>query len=187
MFFTPAATWDANHQFYDKHYGSWSVGQSWIDADWPADPGQDWGILLIPPDAQGNYPGDYTGVWSATSGISYGDGAHGYLSGYPGQGEIGSIHNSFGQAFCNSTWNLGDIQVVPELTGSNVGVVWACNMNPGSSGGPVFIELSNGTWTIGGVVNQGGPDRDRTQWLVSMYFDDRLVEFYRAVVASLGR
>lgn len=59
-------------------------------------------------------------------------------------------------------------------------------MNGGSSGGPVFVQFPDGSWSIVEVNNRG---RDREDGYgangISSYFDDRFGQFWNSVVGQL--
>jgi hypothetical protein len=168
----------------------WWVPQGWLNGN---DPALDWGLVEFGPDAAGRYIGDVVGAWTITPSIRLGTGAHIYVVGYPTSGywKTDAGLNGRGQYACDTNWD-GDGRYI----GSGYEIYTACYMNRGASGGPWFVQLNNGTWTIGGVSNrcQGPNENDPTRYcdpysdyLRSSYMSDRFLEFWNGVQPLLGR
>lgn len=196
--FAPGATATQADRFDSIYapYGWWEfrLSRSWVDNAWAQsrDHGRDWGLMEIRPDARGRLIGDVVGSWSFTTNISWGTGANAYLTGYPASGwwenEPAGLRGR-AQYACNTTWD-GKWQY--EGSGSEIQID-GCPMNGGASGGPWFIRLNNGAWTIGGVnnrcqtndlVNRPGcePYGDA---LLSAYMNGSMLAFWNAVVPQL--
>ena len=66
-------------------------------------------------------------------------------------------------------------------------------MNGGASGGPSFVRLNDGTWTIGGVNSRcqtfdaaGRPNcSPYGDKLITSYMNDGMLEFWNAVAPAL--
>jgi V8-like Glu-specific endopeptidase len=175
--FNPGQTWFDGYDLADPLGGEWTAKNWWVPQGWANnDEGLDWGLVELNPDANGNYPGDFTGSWTAVANIRYSPGAHVFMVGYPASGPFETLHNGHGQRFCDVTW---DNYAKP--SGSNTLLQYQCDMTGGESGGPVFVQLSDQSWVIGGVNNQGYPSNVDTQWLESEYLDQRFLDFYHAV------
>lgn len=179
--FAPGQSFNTQSGLTTFDYGFWPAENWWVPQGWVNnDDGMDWGLIKLLPDASGNYPGNTTGWWTALANISYSAGAHAYLTGYPGMGVFGTPSFYYGRAqyFCDSTWDQ-----YAQTQGSNVALTYSCNMSGGASGGPVFVELSDGSWVIGGVNNRALYDTNAgySHYTHSAYFDNRLVEFYNAI------
>jgi V8-like Glu-specific endopeptidase len=175
--FSPGQTWVADYDLRDPRYGDWTAKNWWVPQGWAAnDGGLDWGLIELYPNANGNYPGDFTGTFTATMNIEYSAGAHAYPVGYPTTGVFSTLHNGYGQYFCDVTWDGYTLAL-----GSNVALSYECPMTPGVSGGAVFVELNTGQWVIGGVANKVHWDQWRSTYLHTLFFDNRLGEFYRSI------
>ena len=176
-------------------YGWWQFrrSRSWVAADWAAtgDSGRDWGLLEVLPDAQGRRIGDVVGSWNFTANIGWGAGARAYLTGYPASGWWATSAGLWGRAqyACNATWDG-----LWQAEGSGYEIkIGGCPMNGGASGGPWFIQLSDGSWTIGGVNNRcqttdtlNRPDcQPYGDALLSAYMNDAMISFWNAVVPQL--
>lgn len=61
-------------------------------------------------------------------------------------------------------------------------------MNGGSSGGPVFVQLTDGSWRIVGVNNRGHSLSDGYGAEgISFYFDERFGVFWNSVINYLNQ
>jgi hypothetical protein len=137
---TPLGVWGATH---------WWVPQGWANDNTAA--GFDYALVEINPASTG-YLSDFTGgAWSATWNISYGSSTHIYIAGYPANGYWGTLAGGLGrgQYGCDAT-------IDGSYRNENGGyAIWApCSMNQGSSGGPWFVQLNDGSWTIGAVTSR---------------------------------
>ena len=199
--FAPGQTWLEGYNLPNHVYGYWYARKVWVSPGWlNGDSGVDWGMMELLPDANGNYPGDTVGSFVAQSDIFYNPGAHVYLAGYPGEGIFATpdLHNGLGQYFCDTTW---DSWLIPPghtglpNTGSNYYFAHQCSMVYGSSGGPVFVQLSDNSWVVGGVVNQGELEQcpaDNScrfsgipfysRWVETAWFDSRLIDLWNQVL-----
>lgn len=161
IYFAPGQTWDDSFglPLPSYPYGKWQAARWNVTSGWAQnDDGLDWGLIELLPDANGNYPGDFTGTFLAHTKIEYGPGAHVYLAGYPSSGLFATdaLHKGYGQYHCNSTWDgAWHHNFLANGSWTNWSMTHACTMNGGSSGGPVFVELSDGSWVIGGVISRG--------------------------------
>ena len=202
--FVPGQTWiDGYVGLASGPIGSFAASRVWVTPGWvDGDYGVDWGMIELAPNSAGYYPGDYQGVgnFAAQSNIQYSVGAHVYLAGYPGEGIFGydDLHNGVGQYYCDTTWDgysspPGTVTENWAVTGSNYFLGHQCTMNGGSSGGPVFVQLSDNSWVIGGVVNQGtvccGAARTDTtrwysNWVTTAWFDGRIIDLWNQATAG---
>jgi hypothetical protein len=172
-------------------YGVWNVANVFVPPAYAqdvstSDKSSDWGLILLAPDSQGRYAGDFAGVYSATwdvSGITSDTPL--YATGYPATGVFRTPQYHYGenQFFCKTT--LDDV-----LTDTQVGAYWLkypCYMNGGSSGGPVFAQLSDNSWTVVGVTNRGHDNVSGgyADYQLSIWFDDRFASFWNATLAYI--
>jgi hypothetical protein len=65
------------------------------------------GLAIVAPDANANYPGDYTGVQTAYVNVGASGGTHFWLAGYPMSDafQLAQSHFGLGQYHCNATWD----------------------------------------------------------------------------------
>ena len=169
----------------DWRYGVWLAQDWWASPGWQAnDPGQDWGLVLLQPNADGYYPGQYStiGTYQAWANVPPVYGQRRYSAGYPGNGIFGLDQNGNGngQYHCDNTWE-GQWRSGDPLDGTNFGLWLRCPMTGGSSGGPVFLQFDDGSWAVNGVVNQAWPNSTDSQYIVSMYLDQRFLDFYASI------
>jgi V8-like Glu-specific endopeptidase len=135
------------------NFGKWGVTAQYVPQGWKnGDQSLDWGIVVLAPDSSNRYAGDYAGTEAATWGatIRQGDGI--WNLGYAGDGPFNTLRYAFGdaQSFCWSSTLLG---TVADPNGVNHWtLVCDCDMNRGSSGGPVFARV-NSAWYIVGANN----------------------------------
>ena len=171
--------------------GVWNVANAYVTSGWTNNQGGlDWGIAVIAPTANGNYPGHRTGTFPAYGGAQFGAGTRLYSVGYPASNGFFTAQYSFGswQYFCDNEWEgHGGEYTNPAYRGAYWIVYGTCEMNGGSSGGPVFLQFNDGTWGIIAVNNRGTDTSDRLWGFDAQksYFDNRLIEFYKSVVALL--
>jgi hypothetical protein len=179
-------------------YGTWNVTNNCVPTGWTqGDNGLDWGIQVITPTASGQYPGQFTGTYTAYSGVTLNPGARIYATGYPASGlfRTASWYYGSGQYFVDDAfdgsgwWSYGTPQ---NGLSSGVWVYYPSEMTGGSSGGPVFTQFSNGQWGIFAVVNRGLDTRaqDPSTYVgvyeLSIMFDGRFIDFYNRVVNAVN-
>jgi hypothetical protein len=186
----------------NQPYGEWvsSAQTSWVATGWTGgddtDPAADWAIIEFGPGADGRFIGDVTGSWSVTAGIRYSAGAHIIAEGYPSHGfwELPENYNGRGQYACNMVWNndADDGWAYLDAQRGTWELNMQCPMNQGASGGPVFVQLSNGTWTIGGVNNRCRGFETATDYcnpysikLRTSYMDDKFTALWNYVQTQL--
>lgn len=194
--FTPGNTWDGTKGV--GSYGNWRVTHTYTTNSYAQNgaAGLDWGIAVVAPDASGKFPGDYTGTFPSYGNVGGLTANQTTVTrmGYPASGPWQDVRYQLGngQYYCTET--------ISSMDQSTIGVWWlrydnACPMNGGSSGGPNFIQFSNGVWGIIGVNNRGcGPcnvayelmgtgfgERSSQNW-----FDQNYVDFVNSVLAILN-
>ncbi len=169
-------------------YGYWQVVQTFVPQGWAdEDGGLDWGIAVVAPNAQGRYPGDLVGTFDADWGVKFPFGTRLYNVGYPASGPFGGPAWFWGngQYFCDIRWD-GETSTAPYYQSSYGIRLEPCEMNGGESGGPVFVQFSDGSWGIIGVNNRGAQRADGYgAYTVSFYLDDRFGAFWSSVLALL--
>jgi hypothetical protein len=190
MWISPGNYWDTARGMDIAPNGTWSVANTFVPQGFAdEDGGMDWGIMVINPDAYGRYPGDLTGTYSAYWNAKFPFGSRIFRIGYPTEGPFDSPQHFYGggQYYCDNRWD-GESTKGYAYTDSSYGIYTApCEMNGGSSGGPVFVQFGDGSWGIVGVNNRGrrgdnGYGVDGT----SYYLDDRFGAFWSGVIGSLG-
>ena len=175
-------------------YGVWNVADVWVPQGWQQNNASlDWGIMLLQPDANGNYPGTRTGIYRARWNAPVSVGATLESLGYPASGGFRTAKYAYGgyQYFCDNSWDTGLSYFRNETRlGFNKGFWFfleTCEMNGGCSGGPVLALVQN-RWEIIAVNNRGQDTADglwgRTG--LKIYFDSRFGEFWNSVIGSLG-
>lgn len=185
----PANTHDGNRNI--APYGTWRVANSFVPQGWTQeDGGLDWGIAVLAPDANGRFAGDVVGTYSATWNARFSPGERLFRIGYPASFGFDTARLYFGggQYFCDNVWD-GEAGGSDAYTQSSFRIVTRpCEMNGGSSGGPVFAYFpENGQWSIVGVNNRGDNDPSGfANFGISFYFDDRFGQFWNSVMGSLG-
>jgi Trypsin-like peptidase domain len=167
--------------------GNWHVDQTWVPEGWKQnDGGLDWGLMQIQPDAAGHFPGDSAGTMTAAWGAQVTSGTEMFNYGYPSSAGFQTPEWVWGanQYFCRTTWNGDVLAGDPYLATSFNFVVRPCEMNGGSSGGPVFAHMPDGSWQIVGVNNRGFPSADGQFGAegISEYFDSRFGTFWTSVI-----
>lgn len=169
-------------------YGYWQVVRTFVPQRWAdEDGGVDWGIAVVAPNAQGRYPGDLVGTFDADWGVKFPFGTRLYNVGYPASGPFGGPAWFWGngQYFCDIRWD-GETSTARYYQSSYGIRLEPCEMNGGESGGPVFVQFSDGSWGIVGVNNRGAPRADGYgAYTVSFYLDDRFGAFWNSVLALL--
>jgi Trypsin len=169
-------------------YGYWQVVRTFVPQGWTReDGGLDWGIAVVAPNAQGRYPGDLVGTFDADWGVKFPFGTRLYNVGYPASGPFGGPAWFWGngQYFCDIRWD-GETSTARYYQSSYGIRLEPCEMNGGESGGPVFVQFSDGSWGIVGVNNRGLSRADGYgAYTVSFYLDDRFGAFWNSVLDLL--
>jgi V8-like Glu-specific endopeptidase len=194
-YFVPGMTWDNPGDPYStkKPYGVWETYSNhiWTPQDFAnGDFSQDWAIVEIGPQ-NGQLLGNVTGWWDVTWGLTWNEGAHVQAAGYPSDGywaTADGLHGR-GQWVCDSSWDDGYWTI-----GTGYELWLDCSMNRGSSGGPWFVQLSDGSWTISGVNSQcAGGNRTADTYCVpwgthmrTSYFESRFGAFWQAIQPLRG-
>ena len=155
-------------------YGGYRVVNSWVPSCWQTSDGAcDDGLAELAPDAQGVYPGQRVGAYPLMWNYSPAVGAETYMVGYPEQGNDDS-GGTCSAGFCLPANGYGDRQYFCQdsfdgqysTSANDPSGAWligtgyyhrvpGCPMTGGASGGPDFIQGTNGTWYINGVNNIG--------------------------------
>jgi V8-like Glu-specific endopeptidase len=183
--FTPGQTLSG-----EQPYGTWQAYAWWVPNEFIAgDFSMDFALVEIGPATNGAFLGNLVGMWDITPNIRWGAGAQTYLVGYPGSGFWATAGGFFGrgQYACDSRWDFVQMR---ETGGWSV--VTDCTMNQGASGGPWFVKLNDGRWTIGGVNSRctayAGSPRGRcdpyARQMITSYPDSRFFTFWNAVQAQ---
>ncbi len=149
----------------------------------------DFALVEIGPAANGAFLGDLIGMWDITPNIRWQRGARAYLVGYPQSGFWSTAQGGLGrgQYACDSRW---DVKEQREVGGWSLAT--ECTMSQGASGGPWFVELSDGRWTIGGVNSRctayrGSPLGRCDPYAIDMltsYPENRFYAFWNHVQSS---
>jgi hypothetical protein len=195
MLFVPGQTWNdlQSSDMFDikAPYGVWTAVQWWTPSSYKdATSNLDWGVVQIAQGDNGSYVGDVVGSWPMRTGIKFNDGARIYSVGYPAAGHWSTVDGGEGrgQYACDDTWAAGSWLA----SGTGYELWISCPMNGGASGGPWFVQLSDGSWVIGGVNNQCNDDikSDDTdtyctpvsQDIRSLVFDSSFLDFWNQVL-----
>ena len=190
IIFLPGMTWDnaADPDSVKMPWSYWNASNWWVPEGWRqnADLALDYGLVEIPP-AQSGPISQFTGTWTIQTGIRWGEGARVYTMGYPSSGfwDTAQGYNGRGQYACDTVWSPPYYGAI----GSGYELWSSCTMNRGSSGGPWFVQLNNGSWVIGGVTSQCfGADMTPDNYCNpysshsrAAYLDGRFLEFWNAV------
>lgn len=189
-YFVPGMTWGNpdDPDSIQKPYGVWRTYSSHLWAPqgyFQGDPSLDWAIIEIAP-LNGQLIGNITGWWDVTWSLGWNHGARVKAMGYPSDGywDTRAGLNGRGQWLCDSSWDDGYSAI-----GSGYELWLDCSMNRGSSGGPWFVQLADGSWTIGGVNDRcHGGNVTATSYCVpwsdymrSSYFDGRFGQFWNSI------
>lgn len=172
-------------------YGNWQVADAFVPEAWKNnDGGQDWGLVLLKPDATGAFPGDRTGTFKVTWNAVFGPGERLFNVGYPTSGPFNTPawYYGGGQYFCDSTWEGETWTGDPYINSSFNILHQPCEMNGGSSGGPVMAYFpSEGQWQIIGVNNRGANRADGFGADgVTSYMDSRFGSFWASTLTYWG-
>ena len=173
-------------------YGKWQVVKEYVPQGWTQDDGGlDWGIAVVAPDGNGNYPGDFTGTYVAYWNAQFAFGSRIFKVGYPYSGPFATADWFLGngQYFCDNRWDGENGNNTDPYTASSYNLITKpCEMNGGSSGGPVFVQFADGKWGIIGVNDRGVDRADGFgSYGISMYFDSRFGTFWNSVIAQVSR
>jgi hypothetical protein len=187
-------TWDdsADPTSINAPFGVWEASNWWTPDAYrlDGDLSFDYALVEFAPRG-GRYLGDLTGSWGITYGLRWVQDATLYLMGYPASGiwSTAQGYHGRGQYACSTEYD----SYKPIGSGYEL---WApCTMNGGASGGPWFVKLSDGSWTLGGVNSQcHGPNmNDRvyyctptSDFLRSPYLDTRFADFWNSVIPQLS-
>ena len=171
-------------------YGVWEARRSWaLDSYLNAD-GPDWGDPDKAPRHQ-VHRGDVVGIQSIATSHNLEVGDRLWLAGYPTVGEwrTPTYREGRGQFSCATAWH--GAAVLNEPTPADIQYVANCTMTRGASGGPWFTRLSDGTWSIIGVINwcddvKKKDDNDGyctpvSSGLRTLQFDGRFLSFWTSV------
>jgi hypothetical protein len=175
-----------------SRYGVWAVAASYTTQAYAAgDNGADWGFLVLAPDSTGRYAGDYVPGTFATRALVSGITPQTVISrmGYPSEGgwNTSTYYNGNGQYFCVDNYNQARQDGFQHYW-LEFGAPF-CPMNGGSSGGPNFVQLSDGSWAIVAVNNRGARGAAPDLWGQTAYnswFDQQFLSFYDTVFSMLS-
>lgn len=198
IYFYPGQTWGdaADPQSVRLPLGYWQANNWWAPDGYrfQGDGGLDYGLIEIGPAADG-WLSDYTrGAWTWTANLRYQALARQYIVGYPSAGfwETARGYHGRGQYGCDTNYDPAAGSET-ERIGSGY-LMWSrCFMNRGSSGGPWFVAMSNGSWTIGAVSSQCS-GRDMTplnycnpwaDYIRGAYFNENFQAFWNGVQRQL--
>jgi hypothetical protein len=192
--FVPEMTWDnpgdkasiqIPHGVWRADTNGWWVPQGFVDGDF----GYDYALVRISgANSAGKTIGDVEGTWSATWNITYEKGAHLYVVGYPQAGfwSTNAGYNGRGQYACDTTY---EGEYSQQQSGYQLWLT--CPMNQGASGGPWFVQLNDGSWTIGSVSSMcdgggrnasGLPCQPYGVNMRGIYFNEEFGTFWHSVV-----
>jgi Trypsin len=169
-------------------YGTYYARNWWVTSWWAnGDPGYDWGLILLEPDPNGNYPGTTLGWWGMYPNLRYGTSQFGELIGYPRDGIFSTFAFSLGnsQYFVDASWDQ-QVQNPAMSRTNNAMVAWQASMTGGVSGGVELLQLADGSYGIGGVLNQSTYCCNRqgdyyALYQYSAYFNDGISLFWHGV------
>jgi V8-like Glu-specific endopeptidase len=175
---TPGSTVDSRGR-RRRPYGAFRVRASVVPVRWQReDGGQDWALAVVGRDRRGVLPGTLTGTYSVHANVQIRPGNRFFSVGYPAAGPF-SV-NPYGQWFCETTWDGEEARSLAYTASSRGYWIGPCEMNGGSSGGPVFIRGQGDRWGIVGVNNRGVARSDGFgAWNLFYTFDDDFTRFYR--------
>ena len=191
VYFAPGMYLNQDLGSYSTPYGVWTAVNYWVPGPWAqGDAAFDYGLIEFAPSAGGAI-GDIVGTNSITAGIRWGMGARVYAMGYPASGFWSTVQGLYGrsQYACDTTWDYQQATI-----GSGYELWLSCSMNGGASGGPWFVQLNDGSWTIGGVNDRCfGPNMDSptayctpySYYMRASYFDERFLGFWQYVQGQL--
>jgi Trypsin-like peptidase domain len=168
-----------------RPYGTFRVRASAVPTRWQyEDGGQDWAIALVARNRARRLPGALTGTYTAYANIAVRAPTRFYNVGYPADGPFSL--NPYGQYFCDTVWD-GRNANGPAYTASSFALLTSpCELNGGSSGGPVFVQFSDGRWGIVGVNNRGVRRPDGFgSYGITFYFDGDFAAFLNDALGSI--
>jgi hypothetical protein len=194
--FIPGMSFGADASSIKSPWGVWRADKWWTTSGWSQslDFGLDMAIVEVPQggcvnscpsNANGQWIGDVVGAWSMTANISYGGQAPMWIEGYPSQGywSTDAGGHGHGQWACDTTYDNQYTAI-----GSGYQIWDRCSMNQGASGGPWFVKLNDGSWTIGAVSSMCQGQNDGTgachpygDWLRGLYFNENFLAFWHSV------
>ena len=188
MLVVPGNTWTASGNV--GKWGVYRVANAFVPNAWKnEDGGQDWGLVVLQPDSTGRHAGQYTGLYGLTWNAQFPVGTRIIRSGYPASYSFNTAAWGYGgyQWYCDMRWDGETNNNFPYTWSSYNIATGLCEMNGGSSGGPVWALLPNGSWTIVGVNNRGydGANGFGT-WGISSYFDNRFGAFWNGVMSQIS-
>lgn len=175
---TPGSTVDSSGR-QRRPYGTFRVRASVVPVRWQReDGGQDWALAVVGRNRRGTLPGSLTGTYSVYANVPIRPGNRFFSAGYPASGPFAV--NPYGQWFCETTWDGDEASNVAYTSSSHGLWLGPCEMNGGSSGGPVFVRGQGNRWGIVGVNNRGVARPDGFGAYNLFYtFDDDFKRFYR--------
>jgi hypothetical protein len=203
--FTPNSAWngtvpiletdsaDAETVYAPDHV--WRITRSYVPQCFADNNMQcDYGLAELEPSSNGGYVGDDIGYWPIRTEMAIPLGAHFYDVGYSASGVFRTGRNGYGNAqyFCDVSWQgeyFSDANVTSgggNLATDNLALTQntynGCQHMGGASGGPVFIEMSDGSWVVNGV-NSSGPSNGQWGFLISWnYFGREMTNLYCYVI-----
>lgn len=177
--FYPSGVWDVTNVYVPPAYQAGKTSH-------------DWGLVLLTPQG-GAYPGTTTGTHAAYWNAPSESVRRQYQVGYPASGGYDSANFFFGahQYFCDTTWDpsarstFDSFRTTPSYAESYWFLTEPCEMNGGSSGGPVFSVVGN-QWYVVAVNNRAGPvGATFAGYSLDAYFDGKFGVFYNAAIALI--
>lgn len=169
-------------------YGVWNIQQVFAPAGYTKPHAQgndetlDWAILELAPDSSGHYAGNYTGIFSATWDKPITTSTQLWSAGYPASGIFRQASYNYGenQYFCNATADK------IYLEGAANVLEYPCAGTGGISGGPVWAQNNDGSWTIVAVHNRGNNHDDSQlfygQDAFNYWLDGRFGSFWNSTI-----
>lgn len=187
LVFTPGNEYNGT-----TRYGNWAVAATYATQAYASgDRWADWGFLVLQPDASGRYAGDYVPGTFSTRALAGGmtEGTTIYRMGYPSEGAwlTGTYYNGHGQYSCIDQYDearLANNHYVLRFDAPY------CPMNGGSSGGPNFVQMADGTWGIVAVNNRAARGPAPALWGLAAsntWLDQNFNDFYDVVFSMISR
>jgi hypothetical protein len=196
MYFVPGMTWNNLNDpaSIQTPWGIWGTGpiynRVWIPQQFiNGDLGHDFGLVIIPPNDSGQWIGDVTGTWPIAANTRFGPQDKVWIMGYPAKGWWNTRDgaNGRGQWGCNTSY---DGEYSQEGTGWQL---WSrCSANQGASGGPWFVQFTDGSWQIsavtsmcnGGQVIDNLPCQRWGDWVRGLDLQDSFLALWNYVVGG---